>query len=115
VCLQVSASGHVVIANAGHPAPYRSGEEVEVDPGLPLGIAEDVTYNDTEFNMKAGEMLTLLSDGVVEARSASGELFGFERTCAISSESAENIAAAAQLFGQEDDITVLTVKRMVPA
>jgi len=56
-------------------------------------------------------MLTLLSDGVVEARSASGELFGFERTGGISRESAEKIAATAQQFGQEDDITVLTVMR----
>jgi serine phosphatase RsbU (regulator of sigma subunit) len=53
----------------------------------------------------------LLSDGVVEARSSAGELFGFERTRAISAESAAAIAAAAQRHGQEDDITVLTVVR----
>jgi len=53
--------------------------------------------------------LTLLSDGVVEARSASGELFGFERITAISHEPAEKVAQAARAFGQEDDITVLRV------
>ena len=51
--------------------------------------------------------MTLLSDGVVEARSASGELFGFERTAAISREPAEKVAQAARAFGQDDDITVL--------
>ena len=53
--------------------------------------------------------------GVAEARNAQGELFGFDRTQAISTEPAEKIARAAQQFGQEDDITVLTLKRMVPA
>jgi hypothetical protein len=49
-------------------------------------------------------------DGVIEAQNAAGELFGFERTAAISTQSAEPIAHAAQAFGQEDDITVLTYR-----
>jgi hypothetical protein len=55
------------------------------------------------------DSLTFLSDGVVEARSPSCELFGFDRTRAISCETAEAIAEAALAFGQEDDITVLTL------
>jgi hypothetical protein len=47
---------------------------------------------------------------VVEARNDAGKLFGFERTASISSNTAEAIAQAAQAFGQEDDITVLTVR-----
>ena len=39
----------------------------------------------------------------------SGELFGFDRTRTISNQSAEAIARAAQAFGQEDDITVLSL------
>jgi serine phosphatase RsbU (regulator of sigma subunit) len=51
-----------------------------------------------------------MTDGVVEATHlTTGELFGFDRTAAISTQSAEQIAAAAQAFGQEDDITVLTL------
>ena len=111
VCLIASSSGRVVIANAGHPAPYRDGAEIVLDGDLPLGIAQDVIYGEAEFTLEVGEMLTLLSDGVVEARNASGELFGFERTCGISRESAGKIAATAQEFGQEDDITVLTVEK----
>jgi len=42
-------------------------------------------------------------------------MYGFERTRAISTQTAHSIAAAAQAFGQEDDITVLTVARVVPA
>jgi hypothetical protein len=52
-----------------------------------------------------------VTDGVVEAREKTGALFGFERTQAISTESAQIIAQAAELFGQNDDITVLTLTR----
>jgi hypothetical protein len=52
------------------------------------------------------------SDGVVEARGAQGELFGFERTARMAKESAEHIASTAQRFGQAEHITVLTVKRV---
>jgi serine phosphatase RsbU (regulator of sigma subunit) len=52
---------------------------------------------------------------VVEAMNAKKELFGFERTRAISGKSADEIAAAAQAFGQEDDITVLTIQRTASA
>ena len=67
------------------------------------------------LRLALGEQLTLLSDGVLEARNTSGELFGFDRTAAISTQSAETIARAAQAFGQDDDITVLTLKRLVMA
>jgi phosphoserine phosphatase RsbU/P len=49
---------------------------------------------------------------VLEAMDATGELFGFERLLAISGQSAAAIAAAALRFGQEDDITVLTLARI---
>jgi hypothetical protein len=48
----------------------------------------------------------------VEARNASGELYGFTRTKSISAEPADSIAHAAQSFGQEDDITVLAITRV---
>jgi serine phosphatase RsbU (regulator of sigma subunit) len=56
-------------------------------------------------------VLTIVSDGVVEAANARGELFGFDRTAAIANQSAQNIAEAAQAWGQNDDITVVTVRR----
>jgi Stage II sporulation protein E (SpoIIE) len=109
LCADMAADGSLTLANAGHLAPYRSGEEIPLPPGLPLGIARDTKYEETALNLASGDTLTLLSDGVVEARSSTGELFGFERTRAISGHSAEQIAEAAQAFGQEDDITVLTL------
>jgi hypothetical protein len=47
----------------------------------------------------------------VEARTRTGELLGFERTANLSTQPAESIAQTAQDFGQEDDITVLTLSR----
>ncbi|HTV82819.1 MAG TPA: PP2C family protein-serine/threonine phosphatase [Acidobacteriaceae bacterium] len=106
---RLHAEGSCTVANAGHLAPYRNGEELPVSPGLPLGIAPGVDYVATAFHLAPGDTLTLLSDGVVEARNPAGELFGFDRTRQISTRSAEQIARAAQAFGQQDDITVLTI------
>jgi serine phosphatase RsbU (regulator of sigma subunit) len=109
LCARIARDGAVILANAGHLAPYCNGEEVELESGLPLGIAADLEYGETGLQLNHGDRLMLLSDGVVEARKADGELFGFERTRAISTQSAEQIAKTAELFGQEDDITVLTL------
>jgi hypothetical protein len=102
----------VTIANAGHLSPYRNGAEVPVAAGLPLGIYAEAAYEESHFQLVPGETLTFLSDGVIEARNASGELFGFDRTLQISSSSAQAIAQAAIAFGQDDDITVLTLTRL---
>jgi hypothetical protein len=108
---RLESGGLLTLANAGHLAPYRNGEELPIDNGLPLGIALEATYAESVIQISSGDRLTFLSDGVVEAQSPTGELFGFDRTAAISTQSAEAIALAAQQFGQEDDITVLTVAR----
>ena len=109
LCARVAANGVVTFANAGHPAPYCNRDEIKLDSGLPLGLAADTTYSETTLELAPGDTLTFVSDGVVEARNASGELFGFERTAAISTRTADEIAHAAQAHGQQDDITVLTL------
>ncbi len=105
----ITLAGELVVANAGHLPPYLDGEELPVNSGLPLGIAHDVSWPETIHSLGKSERLTFVSDGVVEARGATGELFGFERTRAASRRSAEEIASAARAFGQEDDITVLSI------
>lgn len=106
---RIAPDGSLTLANAGHLSPYHNGEELPLEPGLPLGLAPDTAYPGTTLRLAPHDHLTFLSDGVVEAQSASGELFGFERTRQISTQPAELIAAAAQAFGQQDDITVLTL------
>jgi serine phosphatase RsbU (regulator of sigma subunit) len=99
----------MTIANAGHLSPYRDGRELELPPGLPLGVIADSQYEETTFQLSAGDRLVFLSDGVVEATNSQGELFGFERTQQVSHEPARYIAQIAQRFGQTDDITVVSL------
>jgi len=109
--LRLDPDGTITVANAGHLAPYLGYNEVTVENGLPLGLAADSVYAESSFHLDTGEALTLITDGVVEARAKSGELFGFERTASISTLSAQHIAATAAAFGQQDDITVLKIRR----
>ena len=108
--VHVTPEGVMTVANAGHLSPYRNGKEFETEGGLPLGLSPDVEYAEATAKLEPGDRLMLLSDGVVEARAKSGELLGFERTAEMATKSAEEIARAAQAFGQEDDITVVTLK-----
>jgi serine phosphatase RsbU (regulator of sigma subunit) len=109
LCAEIGADGRLVLANAGHLAPYRNGQELPLDSELPLGIAASANYTESTLQLAPADALTFISDGVVEARDASGELFGFDQTWRISRQSAEEIADIAARFGQEDDITVLTL------
>jgi Serine phosphatase RsbU, regulator of sigma subunit len=111
LCARIAEDGSLKVANAGHLAPYCNGMEIDLENGLPLGIAANTSYVESSLRLAPGDTLTLISDGVLEARNAAGELYGFERTAALSIESAENVAQAAKAFGQEDDITVLTLTR----
>jgi Stage II sporulation protein E (SpoIIE) len=112
--LAVSAAGTLTAANAGHIAPYVNGRELNVANGLPLGLSPHEQYAESVFLLAADEQLTLMTDGVVEARAPDGELLGFDRVQAMTMQSADAIVQAAQDFGQDDDITVMTL-RLAPA
>jgi hypothetical protein len=109
------ADGELVVANAGHLPPYLNSQEIVLPGGLPLGAIPDVSYDEVSLYLHPGDRLLMLSDGVVEARRPTGELFGFDRVHNLSNQTAFYIADAAKEFGQEDDITVLTVRRMAAA
>ena len=110
-----AANGELTIASAGHPPPYLNSQEVTLPGGLPLGVVPGIAYEEVSLYLHPGDRLLMMSDGVAEARRSSGELFGFDRVHNLSSQSAFFIADAAKEFGQEDDITVLTVRRLPPA
>jgi hypothetical protein len=110
--LRLDPDGAVTLANAGHLSPYLVGKELDLENGLPLGLDGESRYIESTHSLAVDSQLTLITDGVVEARSHAGELFGFQRAAAIAGDSAESIARAAQEFGQEDDITVLTITRL---
>jgi sigma-B regulation protein RsbU (phosphoserine phosphatase) len=110
---RISADGSVLLANAGHLPPYLDGREVELPGALPLGVLKGASYEVTRFNLARGSRLTFYTDGVVEAQNQKGELFGFERGRSVSTRTAVAIVEEAQQFGQSDDITVVTVERLV--
>jgi hypothetical protein len=110
--LRISNNGAVTMAHAGHPPPYLNGIEVQMEGALPLGMISGIDFPSQSLQLQPGDELTLMSDGVAEAQDSRGRLFGFEKVHEMMSEhaTAEEIAAAAQKFGQADDITVLQVQ-----
>jgi sigma-B regulation protein RsbU (phosphoserine phosphatase) len=108
-CVHLERDGRYIIANAGHINPYIGGVEIPTPSSLPLGIVGQQEYEQVSGLLPEGETLVLMSDGVVEARSAKGELYGFDRLPQLTLMAASDIAEVARRFGQEDDITVLTV------
>jgi len=112
--LRIASDGRCTLASAGHPAPLLNGRELALPGAFPLGIASGVHYEEIEFALAPGDHLALYTDGLLEARKPSGELYGFERVGMLfaAGPSAADAADAAVNFGQDDDITVLTVKRV---
>jgi hypothetical protein len=102
-----------VLASAGHPAPFLNGHELELPGALPVGLMADAVYEETPVSFEDIRHFALYTDGLLEARRPSGELYGFSRMEDLfnSNPTAAQATEAAVEFGQEDDITVLTLTR----
>jgi serine phosphatase RsbU (regulator of sigma subunit) len=114
-------------ANAGHDLPYlrrrRNGEAEELRArGMPLGLMPAMRYEQKEVVLDAGESVLFYSDGLVEAHGPKGEMFGFPRLRALVAEHGEERSLGDFLleelysfvgegWEQEDDITLLTLRR----
>lgn len=111
--LRIEADGMVALANAGHLPPYLNGREMQMEGSLPLGVIAEPEFPVMHFHLKTGDTLMLMSDGIAEAQDEHGHLFGFERIDRMlrTPMTASSLAAAAQEFGQEDDILVLRIER----
>jgi hypothetical protein len=111
--LRIAEDGAVTLANSGHIAPYLNGEPLPMEGALPLGIIKGAESSVMHFQLKDGDRLMLMSDGVAEATDRSGQLFGFERVHQLlrTAKSAAEVASAAQAFGQDDDISVISITR----
>ncbi len=77
-------SRRLAYARAGHNPPLvmRGGGQkmVRLDDvgGLPLGITDDVVYEEVDVQLEPGETLVLYTDGITEARSPDGRFFGIK-------------------------------------
>lgn len=114
VILRLHSNGSVTLANAGHLPPFLNQRELTLDGSLPLGLVPSAEYEEVSVLLHAGDQLALYTDGLVEARSETGELYGFDRLQSLfaSRPSAQQATEVAVAFGQDDDITVLTLTRL---
>jgi serine phosphatase RsbU (regulator of sigma subunit) len=102
------------LASAGHPAPFLNRDEIQVPGALPLGVSQNTSYLECNVKTSPGDHLALYTDGLLEARNRTGELYGFKRLEDLFSSptNAATATEAAVNFGQDDDITVLTLTRL---
>jgi serine phosphatase RsbU (regulator of sigma subunit) len=113
------------VANAGLVAPLlvRDGAVCYIESsGLPLGAVQHATYRQQTVALHPGDCLLLVSDGVVEAHSPEGELWGFERLeASLASASThspadliERVLADLRAFTadapQHDDMTLVAIR-----
>jgi serine phosphatase RsbU (regulator of sigma subunit) len=114
------------VANAGMIAPMliRDGRAHTVETaGLPLGAFAGARYTDTEIALEPGDLVLLVSDGIVEARAPDGELFGFERLEALLADRGpaarpdqllDDLLAQVHAFmanaDQHDDMTIVIIQ-----
>jgi serine phosphatase RsbU (regulator of sigma subunit)/ketosteroid isomerase-like protein len=119
-------SARLSYANAGHDLPYlrRVGGDAEElrARGMPLGLMPGMSYEQKEMVLGAGEAALFYSDGLVEAHDQRGEMFGFPRLRALVAEHGEDrsledflmeelYSFVGEGWEQEDDITLLTLRR----
>jgi serine phosphatase RsbU (regulator of sigma subunit) len=119
-------SGWLVYANAGHDLPYlrrRCGDCEELKArGMPLGLMPGMGYEQKETVLEADEIAFFYSDGLVEAHGPQGEMFGFPRLRGLMAEHGEErflgdflleelYSFVGEGWEQEDDITLLTLRR----
>ena len=113
LAVRLDPSGRVVLANAGHLPPWLNGAEVAFAGSLPLSLLASAAPEQVALEMRLGDRLTLITDGVVEARDMQGALFGFDRTQALMRQETSPLALAeaAIQYGQDDDLTVISILR----
>jgi Stage II sporulation protein E (SpoIIE) len=117
VVLRLDPRGTCTLASAGHPAPYFNDREIDLPGALPLGIDPEIAYEEAVVYFHPGDRCALYTDGLLEARTPSGEIFSFQRlqTLFASGADAAQASEAAVAFGQDDDITVVTLTRLANA
>jgi serine phosphatase RsbU (regulator of sigma subunit) len=123
------ATGDIVFANAGHNLPYVGTTEGVVElraTGMPLGLMPEMSYEEKTARLQPGECLLLHSDGLAEAHNGDREMFGFPRLAElvtphrgaealIDACMAEFVRFTGVETEQEDDITLVTLERLVGA
>lgn len=121
-----TSAGAIRYAGAGHPHPLLIREDKSVaklqTEGFPVGFDEDTTYETQSIELSAGDRLFVFSDGIGEAHSAEGEMFGMDRVlehmrmtmhCPLE-ESIDTLVKKVARWegaaGQEDDVSMILLE-----
>ncbi|MCP3961007.1 MAG: SpoIIE family protein phosphatase [bacterium] len=94
------------------------------NPRFPLGVREEEAYREQRTRLAAGDVLVLYTDGVPEAQSPAGEVYGYEAlkarlealpTAGMSSRQIlrvllDDAGSFAAGLPQQDDMTMVVVK-----
>lgn len=126
VCVIELSTGRMTFANGGHNFPFyytEGGEYIKVEntPDLPLAVLKDTDYKNHYMDLKEGDRFFLYTDGVTEAMSEKGELYGEERLCRVLDDTGkkgykayeilqdvrEDIKSFSKNAEQADDITMV--------
>ena len=75
----LAARDHRVGKGCDINAPSQQGlSRLEAVGGVPLGVLDETTYEDAQIELQPGQTLVLYTDGITEARSPDGAMFGVE-------------------------------------
>jgi sigma-B regulation protein RsbU (phosphoserine phosphatase) len=119
VLMRLTAGGEIEYINCGHVQPLiQSGEGVSPlrNSNLPVGLIASAGYESEQLQIKPGERIVIVTDGVTEAETSHGEAYGDDRlrglidrgaTLAMILEDVNTFAGGAQL---EDDCTLLEIR-----
>jgi sigma-B regulation protein RsbU (phosphoserine phosphatase) len=121
-------TGDFTFVNAGHNPPFwvkaNGGIEKLTRTAIALGVVEQPQMQERTISLAAGDMLLLYTDGLTEAFSPAGELFGETRLmdalAAIQKHTADEVIVLVEHRLNEfietvplgDDLTMLSVKRV---
>jgi len=123
-----TSEGSVKFCSAGQTQPIffsaGTGEAVLLDTKgdtFPLGILDEVDYQEKQLKLSPGDRVIFYTDGIVEAMNAKNEMFGFERLLTVvtnvgampASALHEQILNSVSEFSgeapQHDDLTIIVL------
>jgi serine phosphatase RsbU (regulator of sigma subunit)/anti-sigma regulatory factor (Ser/Thr protein kinase) len=122
-------NGEIVFANAGHNLPYVRTSDGVLElraTGMPLGLMPGMTYEERKHLLVDGDVMVLTSDGITEAHSPEGEMYGFSRLMGRVAKKTRDEDICSSLVGdleawtgpgaeQEDDVTLVVIRRSASA
>jgi len=126
-----AAAGEVTVVSAGHRplVLWRAGKTATINPngvalGLDIGPVFDKTLEEKKLSLHKNDRVVFYTDGVIAAKSQTGEPYGEERFLeAVRKQGGMNSAAFVNFVaggvdafggggGQDDDVTISTLKKL---